>query len=192
MNKTKYPTPIDRAIKLDPSQVIMSKMDSDGTIEYANDYFMEICGYEVFELMGKSVDVLRHPDMPEVIVKLIWERLNKGKNIHALVKNIAKDGSFYWMLTNFKTKYNKDGSIQSHYANRKAAPNDAIFQIEKLYKILLGIEKGKGSEIAEKYFQGLLEEKQQTYDEFILGVLNVPENSLKAYFKDVLVVDKPT
>ncbi len=96
------------------------------------------------------------------------------------------------MLTNFKTKHNEDGSIQSHYANRKAAPNDAIFQIEKLYKILLGIEKGKGSEIAEKYFQGLLEEKQQTYDEFILGVLNVPENSLKAYFKDVLVVDKPT
>ena len=167
MNKTKHPTPIDRAIKLDPSQVIMSKMDSGGIIEYANDYFMEICGYEVYELMGKSIDVLRHPDMPEVIVKLIWERLNKGENIHALVKNIAKDGSFYWMLTNFKTKYNKDGSIQSHYANRKAAPNDAIFQIEKLYKILLGIEKGKGSEIAEKYFQGLLEEKQQTYDAFI-------------------------
>ncbi len=176
------PIPIDKEIKLDPSRVIMSKTNPMGIIEYANDYFMEICGYEEYELMGQPHNIIRHPDMPKIIFKLLWERLNEGKNIHALVKNFSKDGRYYWILTNFETKYNDEGDIISHFAKRKAAPGNAIYQIEKLYKTLLAIEQRKNPEIAEKYFNGLLEDRKQTYDEFILDVLNISKGSIKNYF----------
>lgn len=190
MNELVHPTPLDREIKLDPSQVIMSKTDSRGVIEYANNYFMGISGYEEYELMGQPHSIIRHPDMPKVIFKVLWERLNKGQNIHALVKNLAKDGRFYWVLTNFETKYSPDGNIVSHYARRKAAPSNVIYQIEKLYKTLIAIEKKQNPETAERYFAGLLEEKRQTYDEFILDLLNISESSLSAYFDDTKEQEK--
>ncbi len=182
MNKLVHPTPLDREIKLDASKIIMSKTDPKGIIEYANDYFMEISGYEEYELMGQPHNVIRHPDMPKVIFRLMWERLHKGENIYALVKNLAKDGRYYWVLTSFDTKYDDEGNIISHYARRKAAPSNAVFQIEKLYKTLRAIEERQGPDIAEKYFLGLLEEKGVDYDTFILSILETNASVLSTYF----------
>lgn len=176
------PTPIDKEINLDPSKSIMSKTDAHGIIEYANDYFMEISGYEEYELMGQPHNIIRHPDMPQVIFKLMWERLNKGQNIHAFVKNLAKDGRYYWVLTNFETKFNEDGIIISHYARRKAAPKNAIYSIDRLYRTLRAIETKQDLKTSEKYLMGLLEEKQQTYDQFILDLLNIDNKTMSAYF----------
>lgn len=184
MSKLVRPTPIDREIKLDPSKTIMSKTNSQGIVEYANEYFMEISGYEEFELMGQPHNVIRHPDMPKIIFKVMWERLNEGKNIHALVKNMSKDGRYYWVLTDFETKYDEDSSIKSHYARRKAAPGNAVFQIEKLYKTLRAIEEKQSPEIAEKYFTGLLEEKGISYDQYVLELLEVNSTGLNSYFFD--------
>ena len=176
------PTPIDKEISLDPSKTIMSKTDPRGIIEYANEYFMEICGYEEYELMGQPHNIIRHPDMPKVVFKLMWERLHKGENIHALVKNLAKDGRYYWVLTNFETKYDEEGSIVSHFARRKAAPKMAVMEIESLYKKLLLIEKNQGAEVSERYFYGLLEDKNVGYDEFILDILKTDKRLLQKYF----------
>lgn len=192
MNRLDFPVPIEREIKLDPSLIIMSKTDAKGIIEYANDYFMEISGYEEYELMGQPHNIIRHPEMPKVIFKLLWERLHKGENIHVLVKNLAKDGRYYWVLTNFETKYNDNGEIRSHYARRKAAPENAIFIIEKLYKTLLAIEKNQNPQVAERYFYGLLEEKGQTYDAFILDILGASEKSLQNYFSETGMTEEKT
>lgn len=184
MNKLDRPIPLDREIKLDPSKTIMSKTTPKGIIEYANEYFMEISGYEEYELMGQPHNVIRHPDMPKVIFKVMWERLHNGENIHALVKNLSKDGRYYWVLTNFETRFDDDGNVISHYARRKAAPGSAVFQIEKLYKTLRAIEEKQSPEIAEKYFSGLLEEKGITYDQYILELLEVNDSGLNSYFFD--------
>lgn len=181
---TQTNTPIDKEIKLDPSKIIMSKTDARGVLEYANDYFMEISGYEEFELMGQPHNIIRHPDMPKVVFKVMWDRLHRGENIHALVKNLAKDGRYYWVLTNFETKYDDDENIVSHYARRKAAPGNAVYQIEKLYNTLLSIEKNQNEEVAEKYFYGMLEEKRKSYDEYIFSVLDISAQDLKFYFLD--------
>jgi len=184
MNRLVRPTPQEREIKLDPSKTIMSKTNSQGVIEYANEYFMEISGYEEYELMGQPHNVIRHPDMPKVIFKVMWERLHEGGNIHALVKNMSKDGRYYWVLTDFDTKFDAEGNIISHYARRKAAPGNAVFQIEKLYKTLKAIEDNQSAETAEKYFMGLLEEKGMTYDQYILELLEINNSNLNSYFFD--------
>ena len=163
-----HPTPIDHEIVLDPKRYIVSKTDPKGVIEYGNDYFVEISGYTEAELLGKPHSIIRHPDMPKIVFKMMWDRIKQGQNIMAVVKNLAKDGSYYWVVTEFEAK--KDpitNEIISYTAFRKAAPKKAVEAIEPIYKKLLEIEKDGGMEASERYLRGYFEEKGITYDEMI-------------------------
>src|SRR6185436_12852508 len=94
-------TVIDKEVTWDKTQVIMSKTNAFGIIEYANEVFVDVSGYEDYELMGQPHNIIRHPDMPKVIFKVLWENLKQGKNFHAIVKNLAKSGRYYWVITDF-------------------------------------------------------------------------------------------
>jgi len=180
----KKPFPMDKEINLDPTKTIMSKTDARGIIEYANEYFMEISGYEEFELMGQAHNIIRHPDMPKTIFKLMWDSIQNGQNIHAFVKNLAKDGRYYWVLTNFEIKKDGEGNVISYYARRKAAPRNAIYEIDRLYYILKSIENKQDMQTALNYFNGMLEEKKMNYNQFILSILEVNQQQLSEYFSD--------
>ena len=178
-----HPTPIDNEIKLSDKRYIVSKTNSKGIIEYGNDYFVEISGYSEEELIGQPHSIVRHPDMPQIAFKLMWDRIKEGKNFIAVVKNLAKDGSYYWVITEFEPKVDPiSNEIISHTAFRKAAPQKAIDEIEPIYQKLLEIEQDGGMEASEKYLRGFLEEKNLTYDEYINKI--VGNNGLfKAFFK---------
>lgn len=164
--------PINEAIKLNKHKYIMSRTDTRGIIEFGNDYFFEISGYEPNELIGKPHSMIRHPDMPSVIFKLMWDRLKQGKNIFAVVKNLAKDGRYYWVTTKFEIKKHPvDNSIVGYMAFRQAASPKAVETIEALYRDLLEIEKTSGVEASEKYLIGYLDSKRLTYDEYINDVI---------------------
>ncbi len=155
-------------IILDPKKYILSKTDPKGVIEFANDYFVEICGYKEEELIGKPHNIVRHPDMPKVIFALLWDRLKRKENIIAVVKNRAKDGRFYWVMTDFDIRTDKlTGEITGYFAYRRAAPRKAIEALEPIYKKLLEIEKTGGMEASRKYLVALLESQGKNYDEFI-------------------------
>ena len=162
------PEVIDAEIILDPDKVIMSKTDKYGIFEFANDYFMEISGYEEYELMGKSMFCVQHPDMPEVIFKMMWEKLLSKQDFYVIVKNLAKSGKFYWSITNFTFKINNvDGEIEAIYSKRVAANRKSIEFFSKLYKTLLNIEKKNGIDAAEKFIIGFLEEKQTDFSSLV-------------------------
>jgi PAS domain S-box-containing protein len=163
-----HPKPIDNEIKLSTKRYIVSKTDAKGIIEYGNDYFVEISGYTEAELIGQPHNIVRHPDMPKIVFKMMWDRINKGQNIMAVVKNMAKDGSYYWVVTEFEPKIDSiTNEIISHTAFRKAAPQKAIDVMMPIYQKLLEIEKTGGMEASEKYLRGFLEDNKTTYDEFI-------------------------
>ena len=162
------PKPIDNEIKLSDKRYIVSKTDAKGIITYANDYFVEICGYSEKELIGQSHNVVRHPDMPKVAFKLMWDRIKQGKNFIAIVKNLAKDGSHYWVVTDFEPKIDPiSNEVISHTAFRKAAPRKAIEEIIPIYATLLKIEEEDGMEASEMFLRNFLDENRTTYDEFI-------------------------
>ncbi len=162
------PTPNGNQLKLDPKKYIVSKTDPKGVIEYGNDYFVEISGYQSHELIGRPHNIIRHPDMPAVVFKMMWDRLKQHRNIFAVVKNLAKDGSHYWVVTEFETKLDPlTNEILHHSAYRKAASQDVIDAVAPLYKKLLTIERESGLEASEKYFAGYLDEQHKSYDEFI-------------------------
>jgi PAS domain S-box-containing protein len=183
MKKIYAPVPIDEEIKLNPFKTIMSKTDKKGVIEYANDYFMEICGYKEWELMGQPHNVIRHPDMPKIIFKLLWNRLSNGQNIHAAVKNLAKDGRYYWVITDFQIKYDEYGDIKALYSRRKAIPQNVKEYFTNLYAKLLKIENVGGIEASGIYLKGLLDDAGMTYDEFILDIMGLSEKELLSYMK---------
>ena len=159
--------PIDNEILVDPNKVIISKTDRKGIIEYANDYFVEISGYSKEELKGKAHNIIRHPDMPKIIFKIMWDKLHAGDNLYAIVKNMTKDGSFYWVVTKFETSYDKNGTIIAHYARRKAVPIEVRETTESIYEVILKIEKHDVDQ-AEKALYEILEKYGLTYDTLFL------------------------
>lgn len=76
-------------------EIIVSKTDTRGRLTYVNRTFMSIADYSEAELLGKPHNVIRHPDMPRTIFKLLWDRIAAGQEIFAWVKNRTKDGGFY-------------------------------------------------------------------------------------------------
>lgn len=166
------PTPIDKEVIWDKTRTIMSKTDKYGTIEYANEVFVDVCGYEDHELVGQPHSIIRHPDMPKVVFKVLWDNLKAGNNFHAVVKNLAKSGRYYWVITDFDISRNEDGEITHYFARRKAVPQEVVAKIEPLYKKLLQIEEAAGMEGSEKYLTGFLEEQGKDYVEFLKSLMS--------------------
>ena len=153
-------TIIDEEIKLDPKRYIVSETDEKGKITFCNDYFIEISGYSKDELIGKSHNIVRHPDMPRVVFKLLWETISQGKNINAVVKNRAKDGRYYWIFTEFEMRKDIDsGQIIGYQASRKAISKHVIEIISDLYAKLVDIEKNEDIEASEEYLMTFLKDK---------------------------------
>jgi PAS domain S-box-containing protein len=154
------PTPIDEEIALDPKRYIISETDEKGKITLVNDYFMEVSGYSREELIGKAHSIVRHPDMPKVVFKLLWETISRGRNINAVVKNLAKDGRYYWIFTEFESiKDAGTGKIIGYHADRKSISKHVLEVIAELYAELLKIEQKDGVEASEKYLIDFLKEK---------------------------------
>jgi len=74
---------------------IVSKTDSKGIITYVNKMFCDVSGYKKEELLGRSHNIIRHPEMPSEIFKEMWERLQAKKIWKGMLKNQNKDGSVY-------------------------------------------------------------------------------------------------
>ncbi|SFZ97448.1 SIGNAL-TRANSDUCTION SENSOR PROTEIN-PAS/PAC domain [hydrothermal vent metagenome] len=158
----KKPTPIDEEIILDPKRYIVSETDEKGKITFANDYFVEVSGYSLDELIGKPHSIVRHPDMPKVVFKLLWETISQGKNINAVVKNLAKDGRYYWIFTEFESRLDTDtGKIIGYHAARKSISKHVLEVIAQLYADVLEVEKTQGIEKSEEYLISALKEKGQ-------------------------------
>ena len=181
MKLLRRPVPLDSEIILDPFRTIMSKTDKKGIIEYANDYFIEVSEYREWELMGQPHNVIRHPDMPKIIFKILWDRLFRGENIHAVVKNLAKSGKYYWVVTDFQTKYNPDGSIRAFYSRRKAIPLQVKAFFEDLYQKLKKIEDEKGMEASGIYLNNYLQDENISFDELILNLFQLNHKDFMAY-----------
>lgn len=159
------PIPLDEEIELDPKRYIVSETDEKGKITFCNDYFMEVAGYSKEELIGKPHSIIRHPDMPRVVFKLLWETISTGKNINAVVKNLAKDGRYYWIFTEFESRKDTDtGKIIGYHAARKSISKFVIEVIADLYADLLKVEKEHGIEESEKYLTAFLKDKGDDID----------------------------
>ncbi len=173
----KRPEALDEEIVLDPKRYLVSETDAKGVITYCNSYFREIAGYSEEELIGQPHNLIRHPDMPKLVFKLLWDTIGSGQNINAVVKNLAKDGRYYWVFTEFNIKKDADsGEIIGYMASRKAVSKHVIAIISDLYKKLIEIENSDGIDAAAQYLETFVKEKGKD-----VTFANIMENIHKFY-----------
>ena len=155
------------------SEIIVSKTDLKGRLTYANKTFLDISGYEEKEVLGQPHSMIRHPDMPRCIFKLLWATLEKGNEIFAYVNNRSKNGDNYWVYAHVTPSWDKNGQLVGYHSNRRV-PDRRILDgaVIPLYEQLNAKERAStnrkdGMLQAEALLNGILAEKQLGYDEFI-------------------------
>ncbi|SFV64874.1 Methyl-accepting chemotaxis protein [hydrothermal vent metagenome] len=135
------PTDIENEVR--SIDIIVSKGDEKGDITYANPIFFKLAGYTQGELLYKPHSIIRHPDMPKIIFEILWKNIQDGKDVHTFVKNLSKDGSFYWVYAHVRAAKNPDGSFRNYVSTRKTMSKSAREVIEPLYAKLLESEKSE-------------------------------------------------
>ena len=117
-------TPTNEEKVMREGDLIVSKTDIKGRITYGNRTFNEFSGFTENELLGTQHNIIRHPDMPRAVFKLLWDRLQAGQEVFAFVKNISKDGSFYSVLANVTPSYDAPSAPGTSITTVTAGPSN--------------------------------------------------------------------
>ncbi|MCD6173327.1 MAG: PAS domain-containing protein [Sulfurimonas sp.] len=113
-------------------ELIISRTDLQGIITYANETFCEISGYEEDELIGKSHNIVRHPDMPSAAFADLWDKMKNKKQWIGIVKNLRKDKGYYWVKAIISGVY-KNGELVEYKSLRTPISYEEKLQHQKLY-----------------------------------------------------------
>ena len=164
-NKTIQPTSTERLMR--EGDFIVSKTDSKGIITYGNPIFIEFSGYSEDELIGCQHNIIRHPDMPRSAFKLAWDTIQAGQEFFAYVKNLARDGSYYWVFAHITPDFDQHGRIVGYTSIRRCPRRSAIATLAPVYKLMLDAEKAAGARDAiaagSGVLQALLQQKRLSY-----------------------------
>jgi PAS domain S-box-containing protein len=179
MNK---PTPNNKEVPFTFEEQFFSTTDNKGVIEFGNEVFVRISGYPTSKIIGAPHNIIRHPDMPKAVFKIFWQTLKAGSPIGAYVKNMASDGSYYWVFA-FAFPVN-DG-----YLSIRFKPSSDLFGIVKdLYVDVLKKEKATSMDEGEIFLLKCLKEKGfASYEDFMVHATVTELKSHEKHLSEVHV-----
>ncbi len=99
--------------------VITSSTDEKGIIRTVSQAFCEISGYTKEELIGRNHNIVRHPDMPAALYARMWQSLKAGQSWEGEIKNLKKEGGFYWVKVHIDPLFDRKGEITGYVAIRQ-------------------------------------------------------------------------
>jgi len=133
---------VDREVPYPDGRLIVSRTDTQGIITHCNASFIEMSGYSESELIGAEHSILRHPDMPAVAFKGLWDDIAAGKIWHGYVKNLRKDGAYYWVYATVIPNV-RNGQIAGYTSVRRKPSRRKVEAAAQLYATLLTEEKAQ-------------------------------------------------
>jgi len=156
-------------------ELIVTKTDLKGRITYANEVFLRLAQLTEEEALGQPHNIIRHPEMPRCVFKLLWDTLEAKKEIFAFVNNMAMSGDHYWVFAHVTPSFGANGEVVGYHSNRRKPHADQIAKVMSLYKLLLQEEEKysspkEGMAAAVALLLGVLKDKGVSYDEFIFSI----------------------
>jgi PAS domain S-box-containing protein len=163
---TANPQPDYLEVTLGQKDIILTALDLQGRITYASQTLRTFARYTDAELLGKPFETTWHADVPRYISQLLRERLADGRDFNGYIKNVTKDGLFYWTFANVTPTH--DGQRQrTGYLAVQRAPDPITAQLVDAVYAFMAVPGGGGDcESAAKVLNDFM--KPMNYDEFIL------------------------
>jgi len=156
-----------------PEELIVSKTDLKGRITYANQLFLRMSDFTEKEVLEQPHSLIRHPDMPRCIFKLLWDQISTGNEIFAYVLNMGKKGDHYWVYAHVTPTFDANHKVIGYHSNRRVAdPKVLSDKIVPLYAELRKIEgtnsnRKDGMNAASAALAQKLSDAGMAYDKFI-------------------------
>ncbi|WP_445501988.1 PAS domain-containing protein [Microvirga sp. G4-2] len=173
---TRAITPTQHEIFFDPDSFIVSKTDLKGRITYANRVFCEVAGYSEEELIGQPHSLIRHPDMPRAVFKLLWDTIQDGREVFAYVKNMARSGDYYWVFAHVTPSFDSNLKVCGFHSNRRVPKRDVVEKIiTPFYAELIRIEASyrnakEGLAASHQHLMKTVTAGKVSYDEFVFSL----------------------
>jgi len=127
--ETRFPT----------GELIVSQTDVAGNITMCNEAFVHMSGWSREQLMGAPHSILRHPDMPKAAFGDLWTTVDQGTRWSGYVKNLRRDGGFYWVYATVIPKI-VDGVVVGHTSVRREPSRDKVEELAAVYVTMLAEE----------------------------------------------------
>ncbi|MFC4067756.1 PAS domain-containing protein [Actinoplanes subglobosus] len=170
--KTTRVRPTGRERTFSDGELIVTKTDTRGSITYANDVFLRISALDEDDALGQPHNLIRHPDMPRAVFKLLWDTLKEKREIFAYVVNLAADGAHYWVFAHVTPSFDAAGRVVGYHSNRRVPSREAVAAADDLYRVLRAAE-GRHDRAPDAVAAGhatlqrILAERDRTYDELV-------------------------
>ena len=120
------------------NEMFFSTTDKCGKITSGNDVFVRVSAFAEDELVGSPHNVIRHPDMPRAVFRLVWAKLEAGQSVAGYVKNRAKDGRYYWVMAYITP-------MEGGYLSIRLKPSTQTIPIvADLYREMAKVEQAAG------------------------------------------------
>jgi PAS domain S-box-containing protein len=154
---------INKEKVLSDNDFIVSKTDTKGYITYCNRIFVEMAGWSRKELIGANHNIIRHPHMPKIAFKLLWDLVQAKKEFFGFVKNIRKDGGFYWVFEYITPDLDLNGNIVGYTSFRKKPSRRGIEVLEPIYLELVELEKTGGISASYERLKEILDANDENF-----------------------------
>jgi aerotaxis receptor len=184
----KKPVPVNQESPFGFEELFFSVTDPKSNITFANETFLKVSKYRQKEILGQLHKIIRHPDMPRAVFHVFWTYLKSGKPVAAYVKNLAKDGSYYWVLA---VAYLCKGG----YLSVRLKPGTELFKkIKPWYSQVLDFQNQQEKELkdkkkamiaSEQFLLSLLQKEGfSSYDDFMWHALRVEMSNRELFLRE--------
>ncbi|RVU85946.1 PAS domain S-box protein [Leucothrix sargassi] len=126
---------VDHEVPFPEGKLIVSRTNEAGILTHGNQSFVEMSGFTEAELIGQAHHILRHPDMPSAAFKDLWDTVKRGEKWSGYVKNLRKDGAYYWVLATVIANV-RDGKVVGYTSVRRKPSRKRINECIEQYRAM--------------------------------------------------------